>query len=806
MQKSASTEQPFWKHDIARRTFLKWTAAAGSAAAVGGSLLQYSPTLAQAAAGSSSGSGLPYGADQVVPVKCGCGDVCGAYDLGQAYVKDGKIVYYEGCPQGPNGGSLCLRGASAMQFMNHPDRCKYPMKRLNAKGEVGQFERISWDEAYTLMTDKMAEAINAEGPHTIGMGSGHAQTRLAGAANSRLSKIFSLASWGGSGGCWSDLIVGPWVTLGDYHHFFVEDFYYSKLIVLWGHDKQLCMPLDWSEGIMKAKREYGAKLIVIDPRFTGTAEKADLYLPLRIGSDAYLALGMANVIINEGLTDENFIANNTTGYEAFRQLALQWTPEKVQEMTWCPADRIRQAARMYATTKPAVLEFGRGGNYSAGTGSNSGWMASRAATCLIGLCGQAGVRGAGFSVEDSTTNPSGTNFGTEFGSNMAWKGDPLVAGTVKPGNSVDVLMKRQPYGLRVAMGWTNFASQYGDQNAIEEALKQIPFVVVENRFIHYTASRFADLVLPNALWTEQPMLYSENALFVTTAKAIEPMFEAKSTNAVRAELAVRLAAKLGLNVTPEEIWPWKTDEEAITSYFQAPEMQAAYPGLTYEEAVKHPEGLRLPRYNNQDGFIPYLAKWYVENPADPEAIYFPTGGGTGKLEFESQWFADQYGLPALPVPDEPAESPFRTPDVYKEYPFISHTRVKRPWGFLQYNLAADGGPASDLIREADPTAKEPQYELSPATASKLGLKEGDMIWVESQYGKVQAKLLLSKRIPDWMVVGTYPWSVNFNRFNPVSAFAPISGLPMVGQYGKGKTGSGGGQNVQAGILVKVYKA
>jgi anaerobic selenocysteine-containing dehydrogenase len=231
---------------------------------------------------------------------------------------------------------------------------------------------------------------------------------------------------------------------------------------------------------------------------------------------------------------------------------------------------------------------------------------------------------------------------------------------------------------------------------------------------------------------------------------------------------------------------------------------AGYPNLDYKELIKHPEGIRMPRYHNQEGFIPYKAKWYMEDPADPEAPYFPTQGGTGKLEFDSPWLAE-HDLPSLPVHDEPVESPYRTPELWEEYPFISHTRVHSHWSFLQYNLSSDGGFASDLVREADPTAAEPNVQLSPAAASKLGLEEGDMVWVESQHGKLQAKLLLSRRLPDWMVAVTYAWSGIMNKLNPMSVSPSVSGLKRVGPYGTG-TWKGGGQNIMCGILCKVYKA
>lgn len=144
----------------------------------------------------------------------------------------------------------------------------------------------------------------------------------------------------------------------------------------------------------------------------------------------------------------------------------------------------------------------------------------------------------------------------------------------------------------------------------------------------------------------------------------------------------------------------------------------------------------------------------MDNPSDPEEIYFPTHNEGGKIEFESPWLEEQ-GLPALHIHEEPFESPYRTPEVWAEYPLNAHSRVHRWWGFLQYNLCSDGGVGSDLLREVFEMADPPSAELSPRAAEKYRLKEDDMIWIETRYGKVKCRLFISRRIPDWMVVTPY---------------------------------------------------
>jgi len=216
---------------------------------------------------------LPYNADKVVPTICGCGDACGMNHLAQAYVKDGRIVYYDGCKEAPNKGALCARGAAGLDIINDPNRIKYPMKRINAKGEKGKFQRISWDDAFDTIATRVAKAIEDVGPQAVNFQFGHTGDMACLAGPPAMTSRFGFDNASGPLGCWSDQIIGGWVTLGDYYHWHAADLHNTNLIVIWGENSVVTKPSEWAE-MREAKETNGAKIIVIDPRFTETAEKA----------------------------------------------------------------------------------------------------------------------------------------------------------------------------------------------------------------------------------------------------------------------------------------------------------------------------------------------------------------------------------------------------------------------------------------------------------------------------------------------------------------------------------------------------
>ena len=134
------------------------------------------------------------------------------------------------------------------------------------------------------------------------------------------------------------------------------DYWNTKCIVLWGHDPQ---PNKWTAEYLwiRDAQKRGAKLIVIDPRNCFSAKRADIHVKIRPGTDAAMALGWLNVIINEGLYDKDFVARHTHGFEQLRERVQEYTPERVSEITWAPVEHIKESARMYATMGPAIMPW-----------------------------------------------------------------------------------------------------------------------------------------------------------------------------------------------------------------------------------------------------------------------------------------------------------------------------------------------------------------------------------------------------------------------------------------------------------------
>lgn len=265
------------------------------------------------------------------------------------YVKDGKIEKIAGALDNPvSKGYLCAKGMAAKELVHAPDRLMYPMKK-----DGDSWKRITWDDALTTIAKKLQEGKQKYGPESLvihtGKGSyfkGEVRTyvnkfcALYGTPN--VSATSSLCSTAASMA--ADLTYGGRVT---------ADIKNTKCVIVWGSNPLVSSPIPVASDILEAK-ERGVKLIVIDPRVTATAQHADLHLRIRPGTDCALALAFMNVIINEKLYDEDFVKNWTVGFDELSKVVKDYSPEKVEKLTWIPAALIEEAARLYAGTRPEI--------------------------------------------------------------------------------------------------------------------------------------------------------------------------------------------------------------------------------------------------------------------------------------------------------------------------------------------------------------------------------------------------------------------------------------------------------------------
>src|SRR4030043_59329 len=257
-----------------------------------------------------------------------------------AQVKDGKVIKVEGDPNSPiSHGTLCSKGLAITQLAYHPDRILYPMKKTN-KG----WERITWDEALNTIVEKFKKVIAEYGPETIVVGQGTGRdyeshlyrfANLLGTPNVLTAGHMCYVSRVGS-----TLITCGTLPIADYEG-------EPKCIVIWGCNPQWTNPDEYKgENFWRAYKK-GAKLICIDPRKGFIANKADLWLQIRPGTDAAPSLGFNQVIIEEELYDKEFVENYINGWDAFKERVMKDYPlEKVEKITWVDKDLIRKAARM----------------------------------------------------------------------------------------------------------------------------------------------------------------------------------------------------------------------------------------------------------------------------------------------------------------------------------------------------------------------------------------------------------------------------------------------------------------------------
>ncbi len=465
-------------------------------------------------------------------------------------VEEGRAVKVEGLKSHPlNKGELCPKGEAALSHIYSPERLKHPLKRVN-----GRFEQISWNQALDEIADKLSQLKAAYGPQVLGVFSGSIgveNLEMAGLTQRFKAAFGSPNFFSVESVCYRMRIRTRQITFGKYPTEELD----SKLYILWGHNPDASdFPLKLA---MERNLAQGSKLVVVDPRRIPLADKAEMYLRIRPGTDGAMALAMIHVIINENLYDKAFVEAYTLGFDKLVDHIQKYTPEWAEKITWVTAEQIRGLARLFANTKGAGIYQGTCTQDQTANGTQS----SRAFSVLQTITGNINVPG-GWVISPRLA----------FGNvGLKVEGEPLGAdqfplffevwGRKSPYGVVTVVPESIPDKLKAfyVVGGNPLMSM-PDSNAFTEAFKKLELLVVHDMVMTETA-QIAHYVLPACSHLEKwGVAYTYNVChclpyLMLRKKCIEPLHESRSEWWVYTELAKRL----GL----EALFPWKSEEDLV---------------------------------------------------------------------------------------------------------------------------------------------------------------------------------------------------------------------------------------------------
>ena len=631
------------------------------------------------------------------------------------HVRDGKAVKIEGDPDHPyNRGYMCPMGLSALQTVYHPQRVIYPLKRDGGRGE-GKWQRVSWDEALDDIAQRLLKIRDVYGPEAIlySFGTYPAKNGIQG----WVGLLGALDSPGtfvpNCHYCFTPHIIGNTLTAGLVYNCEIgyPDFSESRLVVLWGSNLPSSFPA-MGKQLLEAHCQ-GTKLLVINPRFTELAAKADLWLQPRPATDAALAMGMINIIIEEELYDKAFVEKWCLGFDELRERTREYPPERVADITWVPKEKIVEAARLYATTKPSHLHSHNGTTYATNV-----LQTTRAIAILPALTGNLDINGGNvFAAQNyppvlmylglrKMLRPSPEAEDKQLGVNEF----PLLAGSKSlrdyshPPSIYKTMLTGQPYPIKAFINTTNNISSFEDSRGVAAALRQLDLLVNLDFFITPMAE-LADYVLPPAHWLEREDVidsFSYRYFVCARPKVIEPVGECRDED----QMAFDLLKKMNLKFPV----PISSNRELLN--FQLKET-----GVDFEEFCRR--GVLYGKITER--------KYETGMLREDEKPGFNTP--SGKVELYCTRLKE-IGQDPLPYHKEPTESHISTPKIAKDYPLIIIAGSRH---IASCNSAGRNIP---WLREILP---HPTIEIHPDTAKELGIEEDDWVWIETPRGRGRVK-------------------------------------------------------------------
>ena len=617
-----------------------------------------------------------------------------------------------------NEGRLCPIGTNTMDLVYHPDRLKYPMRRTGKRGE-GKWERISWDEALDEIAQRVQAIKDTHGAEAIALGTGTGRHHIRWV--SRFAHALGSPNWcePGFAQCFHPRVNTSILTFGDFP---VCDFTSGtppECIVYWGHNPLNSGPDGETRFDVRDALNGNPKTIVIDPRNTALAKKADIWLQLRPGTDDALALAMLHTLIEEKLYDAEFVEKWTHGFDALADRVKKYSPEWAAPITWVPAEKIRAAARLYAKTKPSMMEWGCAIEHTPNC-----IQTVRAISMLPALTGNIdvpggwvfGMKGLGrfpSLIENLSPEMNAKRLGADRFKMLAGEGADLPAAHIP--TLLQAMLTGEPYPVKAFLVFgNNTLTTFANSRQAHEALMKVDLLVVADLFMTPTAE-LADIVLPAASWPELTTLaglptVAANVIFAQQ-KSVQ-IGECKADE----EIFIELARKLKLPVGTESL------EEVLEA-----QLRNGGSGLTFAELAKtgfHKMPLQYGKYKEKGFKTP-----------------------TGKIELYATRL-EAMGYDPLPYYEEPPESPIATPEVAKDFPLVLTTGARIPYFFNSEHRQIS------RLRRAHP---DPLVEIHPETAAPLGIKNGDWIWIETLRGKIQQRAKVTTDVDPKVIHVQHGW-------------------------------------------------
>jgi formate dehydrogenase major subunit len=685
---------------------------------------------------------------------------CGVGCAIRYHVKDNTIVQVSGRESPVNHGRLCVKGRYGFDYALHPQRLTVPLIRRaeyyprgplsqDVRGEDGQWKRkpggivdyaevlpafreATWDEALALVASKLKGIRDQYGPGALaGFGSAKCSSEEAYLFQKLIRAVFGTNNVDHCTRlCHASSVAALQETIGSgaVSNVF-GDVQYADVAVVIGSNTTENHPV--AATFFKQAAERGMTLIVIDPRRPALADHAQYYIRYKPGTDVAFLNGLMQVIIAEGLTDPEFIAQRTENFAALKETVIHYTPELVEKLTGVPAEQLHTIARVYGRAKNAMIFWGMGiSQHTTGTDN---------ARCLISLClmtGNIGRPGTGLHPLRGQNNVQGasdsglipmvyTDYQRVDNPQIREKFEKAwgVSLDPKPGLTVVEIAHAALHGTikgMYMMGENPFLSD-PNINKVRKALANLEFLVVQDIFLTETAE-FADVILPAASFPEKEGTYTNTDRRVQLGrKAIEPPGQARPDWQIICEISTRMGYPMRY-LSSEEVFR---------------ELASLSPNLA---------GLSYARL----GTIGEL--WPCPDPDQPsQSVLFIEDFPRGKGKFVPAEFA-----PAKELPDI-------------EFPFVLNTgRVLEHW---------HTGTMTRRSRALDAIEPEAFVEIHPEDVYALGIQDGDLVRVSSRRGTIVLKARIGVRTQKGSVFIPFHFREAAANLLTIDALDPYGKIP-----------------------------